>query len=53
MHNHLTPSPTHKNFQTQWNFEKIYYKCIPLCSFACFELSFKASESLKILIPPF
>ena len=39
------------NFQTQLNFEKIYYKCIPLCSCVCFELSFKAPESLKLLIP--
>ena len=38
-------SPT--NFQTQEIAEKIYYKCIPLCSFVCLELSFKASESLK------
>ena len=26
--------------------------CIPLCSCVCFELSFNASESLKLLIPP-
>ena len=27
-------------FQTQLNLEKNYYKCIPLCSCVCFELSF-------------
>lgn len=34
------------------NFEKIYYKLIPLCSCVWFKLSFKASESLKLLILP-
>lgn len=29
---------------------KICYKYIPLCSFVCFELSFKAYESLKLVI---
>ena len=29
-----------------------FYKCIPLCSFVCFEHSFDASEILKILILP-
>ena len=28
-------------------FEKIYYKCILLCSFVCFKFSFEASEILK------
>ena len=43
------PTPPPKN-PTQLNFEKIFYKSISLCNFACFELSFKASESLKLLI---
>ena len=38
--------------QTQEHFEKIRYKCISLCSFVCFELSFKAFESLERLIFP-
>ena len=36
-------------FQT---FKKIYYKCIPMCNCVCFELSFKAAESLKLLPLP-
>ena len=40
------------NFETQVKIEKICYKCIPLCSCVCFELSFKASESLTLLVPP-
>ena len=27
-------------------FEKISYKCIPLCSFVCFKLSYKTSTPL-------
>lgn len=37
-----------KNFQTQDNFENIYYKCIPLCKYVCLELSFKVSQRLKL-----
>ena len=40
------------SFPTQNNFEKIYYKYIPLCSSVCFEPSFKATGSLKLLILP-
>ena len=32
-------------------FEKIYYKCILLCSFVCFKFSFEASEILKNFSP--
>ena len=32
--------------------EKIYDKCIPLCSFACFKCIFKTFESFKLLIFP-
>ena len=34
-------------FSSPVKFEKIYNKCIPLCSCICLELSFKASENLK------
>ena len=34
------------------NFEKICYKSIPLCGFFYFKFRCKASESLKLLIPP-
>ena len=34
------------NVQTQRNYKKIYSKCIPLYSCLCFEVDFKASESL-------
>lgn len=34
---------THTNFQTQKNFQKIYYKRIHLRSFPSFKPSFKAS----------
>ena len=34
------------------NFEKIHYKYIPFCSFVCFDLSFRVSESLKLIIFP-
>ena len=34
-------------------FEKIYYKCILLCSFVCFKFSFEASEILKKFSPNF
>ena len=27
-----------KNFQTQDNFENIYYKCIPFCKYVCLEI---------------
>ena len=27
-------------FQTQLNFKKIYYKCVPLCKCFCFEFNF-------------
>ena len=47
-HTH-THTHTQVCFQSQENFEKIQ-KCIPLCSFVCFELCCKASESLKLLI---
>ena len=40
------------SFQTQDSFEKMHYKCIPLCSFVCFEPSFQAIEILKLLILP-
>ena len=40
-----------RNFQTQSNYEKIYYKYLLLYSYVCFELSFKTSESVKFLIP--
>ena len=44
------PSPPRpRNFQNE-NFEKIYFKCIHIRNFICFELSFKASESLNLLI---
>lgn len=34
-------------FSSPVKFEKIYNKCIPLCSYICLKLSFKASENLK------
>ena len=37
-----------KNFQTQDNFENIYYKCIPFCKYVCLEISFKVSQRLKL-----
>ena len=40
------------SFRTQEIFEKIYYKCIPLYRFVCFEPSFKAIESFKLVIFP-
>ena len=33
-------------------FENIYYKCVSLCSFACFELSFETSENLMFPLFP-
>ena len=45
-----TTTHTYTKFQTQESFEKIYYKCIPLCSFNCFELSFRPSRTLQLLI---
>ena len=39
-------------FRTQESFEKIYYKCIPLYRFTCFESSFKAIESFIPVILP-
>ena len=52
---HTTPPNYHHHtnihkFQTQESFEKIYYKCIPQCSFNCFELSFRPSRTLQLLI---
>ena len=40
------------SFRTEESFEKIYYKCIPLCRFVCFEPSFKTIESFKLVIFP-
>ena len=39
-------------FSNSRNFEMIYYKCIPLYSFVCFEPSFKAIKSFKLAIFP-
>ena len=38
-------------FKSKNVFEKIYYKCILLCSFVCFKFSFEASEILKTFSP--
>ena len=40
------------SFPTQNNFEKIYYKYIPLCSSVCFEPSFKATGILNFWFCP-
>ena len=40
------------SFRTHEIFEKMYYKCIPLYRFVCFEPSFKAIESFKLVIFP-
>ena len=38
-------------FKSKNVFEKMYYKCILLCSFVCFKFSFEASEILKTFSP--
>ena len=46
----MVRKPSTTNFQTQKRFEKFHYKYIPLCNFVCLKLSFKASESVNLLI---
>ena len=44
--------PDGRNFQTQENFEKIYYKYIPWYSFVCFELVLRHLKVLNFLFSP-
>ena len=49
------PFPSHTNTHTHTqvfkeNFEKLFYKCIPLRSIFYFKFRCKASENLKLLI---